>query len=527
MALSSATATPKRALSATEHVEDMEAKEKIEIPTHERYHLVPRPSERPEDPLNWPLSLKIGILLQVCWLAALGTWNTSVINPAYAPLSADLHIPETHASYQTTIAIALNGFGPFIWIPLANVYGRRFVYLATTIIGFATALACGFVHNFGSLIAIRAINGIFPVSMALGPATITDLFFYHQRGRALGCFTVFLTSGSHFAGLFGGPVGQFLGWRWIFWITAVMNFVTLVVIVFCLPETVYYTPRTYDDASSEAWPRLTADTYRKLLAPWRTYPGVRLKAKHFFLPPFRMARYPSVIFPALYYATQYCFTAIFPAVTYATIFHRRFGWNTLQCGLAYGGTMTIGSILGEFAAGRIIDKILAREAKRLGTDNPPPEVRFKGLWAGAVLVPVGLLVFGFSMQYPAHWSGALAGMFIGIFGIQIVATVCYTYSIDCYRIEGSEVSQLFNFVRQETSFTVGFYGVQLCLRIGYQFAFLMFALVGSVLAFAPVVFLMWKGPSMRERLGRPQGVSVAEEVLRDHEEFYRQRLTVE
>lgn len=141
-------------------------------------------------------------------------------------------------------------------------------------------------------------------------------------------------------------MGQFLGWRWIFWITAMMNFTTLAIIFFCLPETVYYTPRTYDDTNEE-WPRLSAAQWKKLLAPWRTFPGVSLKARHFLLPSFRMARYPSVLFPALYYGSQYCFAAIFPAVTYATIFRRRFGWNTLQCGLAYGGTMTIGSIIGE------------------------------------------------------------------------------------------------------------------------------------------------------------------------------------
>lgn len=153
-------------------------------------------------------------------------------------------------------------------------------------------------------------------------------------------------------------------------------------------------------------------------------------------------------------------------------------------------------------------------------DNPPPEVRFKGLWTGAILVPAGLLIFGFSMQYPAHWSGALAGMFIGIFGIQIVATVCYTYAIDCYRLEGLEVSQLFNFVRQETSFTVAFYGVNLCRAIGYHMAFLMFALVGSVLAFVPMLYLLWKGKAIRERLGAPKNVSVADEIVRDHEDFY-------
>ena len=125
------------------------------------------------------------------------------------------------------------------------------------------------------------------------------------------------------------------------------------------------------------------------------------------------------------------------------------------------------------------------------------------------------------MQYNAHWSGVLAGMFIGIFGLQVIATVCYTYSIDSYRVEGSEVSQLFNFVRQETSFTVGFYGVDLCNAIGYQFAFLMFALVGSLLAFLPVVWIMWKGKSTREQLGQPKNVSVAEEILQTHQEFQR------
>ncbi|KAJ5638168.1 MFS general substrate transporter [Penicillium lividum] len=500
-----------------ESVDDIERKSGADNP---RAHLVPRPSEDEGDPLNWPMGLKILILSQVCWLAFLGTWNTAAINSAYSLLAEDLGISEVQASYQTTIVIALNGVGPFMWIPLANVYGRRFVYLLTTFIGFATALGCGFTHSFGALVGLRAINGIFPVSMALGPATVTDLFFYHQRGRALGLFTVMLSSGSHFSGLFGGPVAKFLGWRWIFWITGAMNFVTFVVLVFCLPETMYYKTRTYSDSNAQ-FPKLSMAKYRELLRPWTSFPGVKLKAKHFIIPPFRMALYPSVLFPSLYYASQYCFTAIFPAVTYAIIFKARFDWSALQCGLAYGGTMTIGAIAGEFAAGMIIDDIVHRESIRLGVDSPPPEVRFKGIWTGAALIPAGLLIFGFTIQYNSHWSGPLAGMFIGIFGVQVVATVCYTYSIDSYRVEGSEVSQFFNFCRQSTSCTVAFYGVKLCTAIGFQFAFIMFALVGSVLAFAPVVWLMWKGAWVREKLGRPVNVSVVEEIISRHHEFHR------
>jgi hypothetical protein len=55
-----------------------------------------------------------------------------------------------------------------------------------------------------------------------------------------------------------------------------------------------------------------------------------------------MARYPSVLFPALYYGAQYGFASILPAVTVASIFSAAFHWNTLEIGLAYGGALSIG-----------------------------------------------------------------------------------------------------------------------------------------------------------------------------------------
>lgn len=157
-----------------------------------------------------------------------------------------------------------------------------------------------------------------------------------------------------------------------------MNFVTLVVLIFCLPETMYYAPRT-TLLDADQHPQLSLQTYKRLLRPWTTFDGVKLKAKHFVIPSFRMAKYPSVLFPGLYYAAQYCFAAIFPAVTYAHILGGRFGWNTLQCGLAYGGTMTIASIVGEFFAGRLMDKILRKASKASGDESPPPEVRANSL----------------------------------------------------------------------------------------------------------------------------------------------------
>lgn len=53
-------------------------------------------------------------------------------------------------------------------------------------------------------------------------------------------------------------------------------------------------------------------------------------------------------------------SSILPAVTVASVFSQAFGWNTLQIGLAYGCSLTIGSFLGETAGGWVVDFIIVR-----------------------------------------------------------------------------------------------------------------------------------------------------------------------
>lgn len=448
---------------------------------------------------------KVAVLVQVSLLAALGTLNTAIVNPAYAKLADELNISIVQASYQTTVTIAINGVGPFLWIPLANVYGRRPIYLFTTLLGFASILGSAYAQTYAQLIGARIVNGLFPAAMALGPSTIVDCFFFHQRGRATGLFTVLLTTGAHIAPIVGGLVGQFLGWRWTFKLAAIMDGFMFLVILFGLPETLYI--RTQDtlthsaptDSREREAPALGWKTYFARLTPYAgPFPGLKLHASDFVLPALRMAKYPSVLFPAAYYGAQYGFGSILPAVTVAAIFSERFGWNTLDIGLAYGGALTVGGVLGELFAGNVLDALVKRARRRLGGGNPEPEARLVAIWTGAVALPVGLLIYGFTIQYRVHWFVPLFGMGLACFGLQPVATTCYTYSIDCYREKGGEVATLFNFIRQTFGMTFAFYVVLLCQKIGYQFAFILFVVWGSVLGFLPIIVLMWKGREIRE-----------------------------
>lgn len=465
--------------------------------------------------------VKISILIQVSLLAALGTLNTAIINPAYSQLARDFNITIVQASYQTTVVIVLNGLGPFLWIPLANAYGRRPIYLVTTLLGFASALGSAYAGTYPRLLGARVVNGLFPAAMALGPSTVVDCFPLHQRGRAMGVFTVVLTSGAHVAPIAGGLVGQFLGWRWAFKLAAILDGAMLLVILVALPETLYVrppSPSPHPGALSSRGPGPGSGT-RRFLARLRPYagpfPGGRAppRARDFVWPALRMARYPSVVFPAAYYAAQYGFGSILPAVTVAAVFSERFGWDTLVIGLAYGGALTVGGVLGEGAAGPVCDAVVRRAERRrrsrlsaggsggtgVGTGTvTEPESRLQAIWTGAVLLPVGLLIYGFTIQYRTHWFVPLFGMGLSVFGLQPVATTCYTYSIDCHREHGGDVAILFNFLRQTFGMTFAFYVVDLCHAIGYQWAFVLFVIWGSVLGFAPIVALMWKGREIRE-----------------------------
>ncbi|OAP59407.1 hypothetical protein AYL99_06705 [Fonsecaea erecta] len=486
--------------------------------------LNPRPSQDPQDPLNWPLWLKILILTQTSLLAAIGGLNTAAINPATVLLAQDFGISKVAASYQTTVCIALNGIAPWLWIPLSNKYGRRPVYLATTFLGFISALGCAYTQTYGQLIAARVFNGFFPVAFALGAATITDLFFYHQRGRAMGFFTVTMVNGSHLAPIVGGLLGEYCGWRWIFKFVAIVDAIMLTTAFFCLPETLFLRKGSVDVSKpdwlklpAERRPRFTKEVYFSRLRLRSDFPERRLRPNQFVLPALKMAKYPSVIFPALYYATMYGFASILPAVTVATIFTEFFHWNTLTIGLTYGASLTIGGVLGECVSGWVVDRIVTRERKRLGHD-PEPEVRLRAIWMGEIIVPAGLLIYGFCLQYRTVWIAPILGMGVACFGLQIITTTTYTYAIDCYRTESSEVAQLFNFIRQEIGFTFAFYVVHLGNKIGYQWTFLMFALIGGILAFMPMLFVIFKGEQWRKRLGKPVGVNILDTMMEPADE---------
>ena len=79
----------------------------------------------------------------------------AIVNPAFVPLSKQFHITVVQASYELTVYIVFAGIGPLLTVPLANVYGRRPVYLLGNLVAAVTNIGAGYCNTWTGIMVTR------------------------------------------------------------------------------------------------------------------------------------------------------------------------------------------------------------------------------------------------------------------------------------------------------------------------------------------------------------------------------------
>lgn len=83
-----------------------------------------------------------------------------------------------------------------------------------------------------------------------------------------------------------------------------------------------------------------------------------------------------------------------------------FNFTIIQAGLSFFSGL-IGAFTGELFAGPVVD-YLAKRALKTGK-SWVPELRFRAIWLALFMMPVGLIVFGTTIQYVKKWIAPLVG----------------------------------------------------------------------------------------------------------------------
>ncbi len=164
--------------------------------------------------------------------------DVAIVNVALPSIKTDLHF--TQESLQWVITAYAIFFGGLLLLGgrLADLLGRRRVFVAGVVIFTASSLLNGLAWSEGSLIAFRSLQGL--GAALLSPAALSILTTTFAEGRernlALGVWGAASGSGGAAGVLLGGALTSALSWSWIFFINVPAGLLVLGLTPFLVPE---------------------------------------------------------------------------------------------------------------------------------------------------------------------------------------------------------------------------------------------------------------------------------------------------
>ena len=164
--------------------------------------------------------------------------DIAIVNVALPSIKTDLHFPE--ASLQWVISAYAIVFGGFLLLGgrLADVLGRRRLFVTGLAIFTASSLLCGLAWSEGSLIAFRAVQGLGGALLAPAALSILMTTFREgrERNRALGIWGAASGTGGAAGVLLGGVLTSYLSWAWVFFINVPVGAAVIAVSPWLLRE---------------------------------------------------------------------------------------------------------------------------------------------------------------------------------------------------------------------------------------------------------------------------------------------------
>ncbi|KAI9494195.1 major facilitator superfamily domain-containing protein, partial [Zychaea mexicana] len=390
-------------------------------------------------------------------------------------------------SFNTTVAMVnltvtgysvLNGIGPLVWGPFADVWGRRPIFLITFILYIASNVGLATVDSFVGFLILRMIQAFVsgPIN-ALCAGVVTDIASPKERGGYFGVITGALMFSTVFSLFIGGAITYSLSWRWIFWFLAIGSSTACIITFALLPETL----RAIVDDGSEYQDRtplqLLYTKFNVCCQQTTAEDNGSSKKPYFFkggfpniLKQLKLILEPDVALSALSSAMHYVIMSSVQT-TASTIFPQQYGLNPLQVGLAFlvmGGGTAIGSVI----EGRLLDRDY-RIAKEKGLSIY--RARLRSAWIQPVLLQLVVVLYGWCLYINAHLAVILVLHFIIGFVALSMYTVFQTLVVDLFPEKGSSVSGIMSFVRCDLA-AAGVAATEPCLQaLGFGWTFTVFA----------------------------------------------------
>jgi EmrB/QacA subfamily drug resistance transporter len=179
----------------------------------------------------WALAL-------LCMTQFMVVLDASIVNIALPSIGEDVGISQENLSWVVNGYVLT--FGGFLLLGgrLADLLGRRRIFMAGLVIVAVASLFAGFAPDEGSLIAARAAQGLGAAIIAPSALSIVTTIFRDgsERNKALGAWGAVAGSGGAAGVLLGGVLTDGLGWEWVMWVNVPVALIVLALTPSLIPE---------------------------------------------------------------------------------------------------------------------------------------------------------------------------------------------------------------------------------------------------------------------------------------------------
>src|SRR2546423_7671813 len=164
--------------------------------------------------------------------------DVAIVNVALPSIKSDLNFSQTNLQWVISAYAIMFGGALLLGGRLADLLGRRRLFVAGLAVFTASSLLCGLAWSESSLIGFRALQGL--GGALLAPAALSLLMTTFAEGRernlALGIYGAASGSGAAVGVLLGGVLTSYLSWSWIFFINVPVGIAAIVVTPLLLDE---------------------------------------------------------------------------------------------------------------------------------------------------------------------------------------------------------------------------------------------------------------------------------------------------
>lgn len=416
--------------------------------------------------------------------------------PAIDTIAEELSMSTTESTMALSVYLLATAFGPMFIGSLSEVYGRKHIFHITNIWFLVWNLVCGFANSKGLLIAARLLAGFGASAVySLAYGVLGDVWPAEQRGRSVSLYLLIPLTGSAVGPIVSGFIIEYSTWRWMFWATTILQGIVELSSLRLFHES--YAPVLLRWRAEKLRQETNDSRYHALVETCESGRSAGWKLARSLTRPLRLlAFHPIIQMQAILEGINYGLL-YFTLSSFSTLYVNAYGESISISGLHYIAICT-GTISGSQICGPLMDYAYRTLISRTGETNVP-ELRIPLLLPGALLTPIGLLLYGWAAQYHLFWLVVDIGAALLCSGMQIFDTTLTSYVIDAYPEHVSSASAATQVLRSLLAFAFPLFSSKLYDSLGYGGGNSLLAFLSVGIA-VPFTGILWRfGGSLRAR----------------------------